>query len=81
MRVVVRKANNSKRIAALIKTKDGYRIILSKPIVNIHRSRKSKAPQTEDQLLKRIDRSLAQADAGMCIDADEVINEMLAECD
>ena len=38
-------------------------------------------PQTEDQLLKRIDRSLAQADVGMCIDADEVIDEMLAECD
>ena len=38
-------------------------------------------PQTEDQLLKRIDRSVAQADAGMCIDADEVIDEMLAECD
>ncbi|MBP0961837.1 MAG: hypothetical protein J5864_06800 [Oscillospiraceae bacterium] len=32
-------------------------------------------PQTEEQLLERIDRSLAQADAGMCIDADEVIDE------
>ena len=81
MRVVVRKANNSNRIAALIKTKDGYRIILSKPIVSMHRSRKSTVPQIDEQLLERIDRSLAQADAGMCIDADEVINEVLAECD
>ena len=38
-------------------------------------------PQTEEQLLERIERSLAQADAGMCIDADEVIDELLAECD
>ena len=38
-------------------------------------------PQTEEQLLERIDRSLAQADAGMCINADEVIVELLAECD
>ena len=28
-------------------------------------------PQTEEQLLERIERSLAQADAGMCIDADD----------
>ena len=34
---------------------------------------------TEKQLLELIDRSLAQADDGMCIDADEVIDEMLAD--
>jgi hypothetical protein len=36
-------------------------------------------PQTEDQLLERIDRSLAQTDAGMYIDTDEVSDEMLGE--
>lgn len=36
-------------------------------------------PQTEEQLFERIDRSLAQVDAGLCEDLDDVVNEMLAE--
>ena len=38
-------------------------------------------PQTEEQLLARIDRSIAQIDAGLCEDLDSVVNEMLAEID
>ena len=36
-------------------------------------------PQTEEQLLARIDRSLAQIEAGMYSDAEDVENELLAE--
>ena len=35
-------------------------------------------PQTEEQLLKRIDHSLAQIDAGLYFDAEDVENELLA---
>ena len=35
-------------------------------------------PQTEEQLFKRIDRSLKQVDAGLCEDLDDVVAEMLS---
>ena len=36
-------------------------------------------PKTEHELLERVDRSLAQADAGELQDADEAIDEVVAE--
>ncbi len=39
-------------------------------VSNKNQSLKPFMSQPEEQLLERIDRSLAQADAGMCIDAD-----------
>ena len=38
-------------------------------------------PQTEEQLLARIDQSLPQIDAGLYEDADDVVAELLAEID
>ena len=38
-------------------------------------------PQTEAQLFARIDHSLAQIDAGLYEDADDVVDELLAEID
>ena len=38
-------------------------------------------PQTEEQLLARIDQSLSQIDAGLYEDADDVVAELLAEID
>ena len=38
-------------------------------------------PQTEEQLLARIDHSLAQIDAGLYEDADDVVAELMAEID
>ena len=36
-------------------------------------------PKTEAELLKKIDHSIAQADAGMLVDADEAVDEIMAE--
>lgn len=36
-------------------------------------------PQSEDQLLARIDRSIAQINEGMCEDLDKVVDEILLE--
>ena len=38
-------------------------------------------PQTETQLFARIDHSLAQIEAGLYEDADDVVDELLAEID
>lgn len=38
-------------------------------------------PQTEEQLLARIDQSLSQIDAGLYEGADNVVAELLAEID
>ena len=38
-------------------------------------------PQTEEQLLARIDQSLSQIDAGLYEDADDAVAELLAEID
>ena len=46
---------------------------------NVKSSLKPFMPQTGDQLLERIDKSLSQADAGMCIDANAVSDEMMEE--
>ena len=51
----------------------------NKDIENAKSSLKPFTPQTEKQLPESIDRSLAQTDAGMCIDADEATDEMLEE--
>ena len=37
------------------------------------------APKTEEELFERIDRSIAEADAGELEDADKAIDEVLAE--
>ncbi len=46
---------------------------------NVKSSLKPFTSQTEKQLLERIDLSLVQADAGKCIDVDEVTDDMQEE--
>ncbi|MBQ4514190.1 MAG: hypothetical protein II969_14440 [Anaerolineaceae bacterium] len=65
-------------------TDDELRAVQQVAIVFINRNHEKEnidtivpfQPQTESQLLERIDRSLKQVDAGLCEDLDDVIAEM-----
>ena len=53
--------------------------ILSRKCYNFGTGNNPFRPKTEAELFDRIDHSLAQADEGMLIDADEAVDDVMSE--
>ncbi len=68
-----------KRVTEMINVLADDQVQAVNSVMNVFIADSPFRPKTEDELFERIDRSLAQADAGELQDADEAIDEVVAD--